>query len=1111
MPTITELGQKVKSKYPGEYDDLADEELGRRVKAKYPGEYDDFTDTLLKENKSFEHQAGSAVEKTIRAGESILGGQASAIAKGPIASIANMFANPEAKAKIEALRKSKKTAYASDVLEQVIPGLKHPEDQAKKKSANLLNIPIMSMIQKMLPSGAADIARTGTRLAADVALDPLTYETFGEGTAYGKIANLVREAGRSGQKIKLDEKIGQMIAKEMGATKATPEMVRKFKMKVGKVGPKNFSGQVSAGERSLAKLGPLELTGKIPGKILAPLSNLRRGEMGAKIEQAARDLLSTKSGDPDFDVLHDKMHSLLEYRLGLRIDDAKLMNKQAEDLTRALGIPREKLNSEIRRIGEEIKVLTPKQAKMKYEKETFDKIAESYNTKIVEAKVALENHKLGLRYATAKLMSRQSGVPLSTKYKSAKILSPEQLDLASRQLVDNQSSLNMLTGKYAPPPSISPEIDKIVNEHREALSQDLIREQTAGVHINNLVSDRYYIPRIMHPEVRESMKQMAIREGKLPDKMSSKEWDEHLTNSIHRQFNEVNPTVVDAWKESGLVNGTEARALKGKSGTDYAWNLLDKGKITEGQFEDVVHSLGIDDINSLPKADKLKIFGTEGKLNKQTGQYEIFHTDPIYYTTIRGMRGEVARTAAEFYTEMKVRELALPEGKQPPNWVKVRPAELADHYVSPEVARVINKMDEFKTNPDVLNKVLRGYDKYYKLHKLWTILPFSAYHILNTVGNFWNNFLAGVTDIGRYGEAAAVQATKLDPKYRPVNFKDIFGNKWNNEKILDSAKKLGVVGRGEWGVQDQTIKQALEKGKILTFSSRSHVLRTGMRVGKYIEDNARLAHFIDRLKKGDSAEQAAMSVKKFLFDYGDLTNFEREKLNRFFFFYTWTRKNLPLQLHSLVTQPAKFALPFKAKNEIEKNTPLVGGDSEQYLADYYKDSFPIRVKYDSKTETYKYFLLNKWLPSADILKLAHLHEVAANMLSPLPKEALQQLWNRDIYTGKKLEDFAGETAPFLGMQLPKRVIHGAKLIRMLNEIDKLTGSEKDTWDKTIGMLGFKNASYDPVQSRYINSTKVDEEMNMLLGKIYSEKLKPKPNQKQIDHIIDLIRQAKEKY
>ncbi len=44
-PTITDLGKKVKTKFPGQYDDLPDDEVGRRVKAKHPGAYDDFADT----------------------------------------------------------------------------------------------------------------------------------------------------------------------------------------------------------------------------------------------------------------------------------------------------------------------------------------------------------------------------------------------------------------------------------------------------------------------------------------------------------------------------------------------------------------------------------------------------------------------------------------------------------------------------------------------------------------------------------------------------------------------------------------------------------------------------------------------------------------------------------------------------------------------------------------------------------------------------------------------------------------------------------------------------------------------------------------------------------
>jgi hypothetical protein len=50
MKTISDLGRRIKAKYPGEYDDLTDEEVGRKVRAKYPGEYDDFIDYQTESN-----------------------------------------------------------------------------------------------------------------------------------------------------------------------------------------------------------------------------------------------------------------------------------------------------------------------------------------------------------------------------------------------------------------------------------------------------------------------------------------------------------------------------------------------------------------------------------------------------------------------------------------------------------------------------------------------------------------------------------------------------------------------------------------------------------------------------------------------------------------------------------------------------------------------------------------------------------------------------------------------------------------------------------------------------------------------------------------------------
>ena len=44
MPSILALGQRIKVKFKGIYDDLSDFELGTKIKTKYP-EYSDFKDT----------------------------------------------------------------------------------------------------------------------------------------------------------------------------------------------------------------------------------------------------------------------------------------------------------------------------------------------------------------------------------------------------------------------------------------------------------------------------------------------------------------------------------------------------------------------------------------------------------------------------------------------------------------------------------------------------------------------------------------------------------------------------------------------------------------------------------------------------------------------------------------------------------------------------------------------------------------------------------------------------------------------------------------------------------------------------------------------------------
>lgn len=108
MPTILELGQRVKQKYPGTYDDLSDLEVGQRVKAKYPGSYDDFTDQIPseppKEGKLQSFLGGAA---------SIFGGKE--LAKGAAQAIFSKESSPVEEAVRQAKTSERTIAQAKEL------------------------------------------------------------------------------------------------------------------------------------------------------------------------------------------------------------------------------------------------------------------------------------------------------------------------------------------------------------------------------------------------------------------------------------------------------------------------------------------------------------------------------------------------------------------------------------------------------------------------------------------------------------------------------------------------------------------------------------------------------------------------------------------------------------------------------------------------------------------------------------------------------------------------------------------------------------------------------------------------------------------------------------
>ena len=81
----------------------------------------------------------------------------------------------------------------------------------------------------------------------------------------------------------------------------------------------------------------------------------------------------------------------------------------------------------------------------------------------------------------------------------------------------------------------------------------------------------------------------------------------------------------------------------------------------------------------------------------------------------------------------------------------------------------------------------------------------------------------------------------------------------------------------------------------------------GKHLARIVENQARASNFLANFKKSGVWSDAAAHSNKFLFDYGDLTQFQRQIMRTIFPFFTWSIKNIHLQLDMMQKSPKFFA------------------------------------------------------------------------------------------------------------------------------------------------------------------------------------------------------------
>jgi hypothetical protein len=542
-----------------------------------------------------------------------------------------------------------------------------------------------------------------------------------------------------------------------------------------------------------------------------------------------------------------------------------------------------------------------------------------------------------------------------------------------------------------------------------------------------------------------------------------------------------------------LLRGIGDKAVKRSKARHDALNLAaDLHRVKKADGNALIHPWTIKEVNEYVWDQGLPKMGIKPHTVR-----EFFIDEPALQMLARGQRAARVVTDKQF-----MKALSKFGTKTPPDvktWKNIPGIERhipggEDLFFPNDIHALAEGMTRYLNNvPETLNKFLRANSKVLRHWKAWTLVPFPSYHSRNNIGNLWNNWLAGMgaRDMHHYAKAdrfffrlGRYQYYKQQGNMEAANKAiagiadfTIDGKKYTALDLWKEGQKRNawnsgmITGDHAFSLRQEISRHGKEMRKSFIglyprwrtaemmdiFGTDSWFINLGFRVAGRFENGAKLAHVMWRLRKGDGLDEAFMSMKKYLFDYSKLSTFEREVLRGHFIpFYTWTRKNLPLQLEHLVTRPEKFARIPKALRGFEDAVGEYGAPAdERLMADWMQRAFPARFRTDERGR-HRYFLMNSWLPAMD-LNMLNPFEWAftlKSMMSPLPKAFIEQAMNQDLRTGRAIDAFEedlmgtimgkGERDRLFGQMLPRRLAYPLKsYIRLIRDADKLFANPDD--------------------------------------------------------------------
>ena len=347
------------------------------------------------------------------------------------------------------------------------------------------------------------------------------------------------------------------------------------------------------------------------------------------------------------------------------------------------------------------------------------------------------------------------------------------------------------------------------------------------------------------------------------------------------------------------------------------------------------------------------------------------------------------------------------------------------YAMEPGIVKKVND-DMNKQLSEGLQLVVNTANKFYRIWKPLVTGLRPQYHTRNLVSSTFNNFLdlgvkmfepdtqaisAAVAVVGRgktyanqaaYDAAAKVSVNVGGKTYSAKNIYDMMieNNAINTFFLTDSTDIAQGIAKEALASQKNVGATLAQRVKNAPSGAFDAATGAGKAVGNSVEEYVRAINFVGNLKRGLDPRDAAEMVRKYHFDYQDLTDFEKALKGSLIPFYTWMRKNMPLQLEQFLNDPRIYQTLNRAAQ--------TGADVEEMdydmLPDYIKERFGIPF---GRGKDDRIRIIDPGLPVEDLFTSGK--DLAMGM-NPIIKAVYEAKSGKSMLTGAPTRSYPEENA-----------------------------------------------------------------------------------------------------